>query len=67
MLWKFLEVSVEGGGAVRTEALLFTLRSHQVATVMACFLRELIAQVKRKHWLNSTHHSILFKAGEIRG
>lgn len=59
----------ESGGRQSSQnwSLKFSLISYQAATGMACFLKELIAQVKRKCWLNSTHHSILLKIGEIRG
>lgn len=34
VIWKFLQMSLEGGRAVRTEALIFTLISYQAATVI---------------------------------
>lgn len=39
--------------------------SYHVGSVIVCFLQELTAQARRKHWKDSAHHSVWLEAGEM--
>lgn len=60
VIWKFLPMSLEGGGAVRTEALIFTLISYQAATVINGLLPQGANCAGQEETLAKVHPSFHF-------